>query len=873
MRLIARLRAFVHRLLAPRRAERDLDDDVRSYADMLADELRASGLPADEARRRARVALGGVESVKESVRDVRAGATLELLWRDGRGALRRLRRSPGFTITAVLTIGLGIGVNTTLFTVVDSALFKPIPYAHPEELVRAWRRTAQGTLAGELTWAELAELRRTAGLLRGIEMYDVARSRPWRERDETIVVGAFTPGMPALLGVTPVAGRVFTTEEAHTRAPIVVIADALWARAFGRRSDAIGATITLDNRQLTIVGIMPAHFRFPFGGPPGPGDAWTPLVEPADTASATVSSILRLESGLALEAAHEGATLVADRIQQERAPADRWAPLLIPLDRTQDARREDLRQPTLMLLATAGLVLLVACLNVANLLLTRAASRQPELALRAALGATRGRLLQVVAAEAAVVAVAGGAVAMLLAAWTLDVLVAFVPTRLAQAMFQISAPALDHRVLAFAIGVTALVALLTAAWPALASSRRALRASIGGAQPTGQPHNRRHATRVLQTVQVGLAYVLAMTAGLFATSFATLLATDLGFDPRGLGVVRFTTTAKEPDAERVALDDALARVRTVPGVARAAIGGTPASYVVADVYRPGENDPATLAAVRLVGPGYLETAGIRLIAGRDFGPQDRSGAAPVAIIDEEGARRIFGTGFPLGYRFRHRPQAPETTIVGVVGVVKAWNFIEQPGRVQLYLPALSRDVPMRSFIVRTGDDLASALTNVRAALELHNATIRVTAAEPAADYYERMDTYAPPRFYLVLVSLFAVLALVTTAVGLYGLLAHAVGQRQREIGVRVTLGATPRQVCGLVLREALAPVLVGIALGALATWWTTDLIASLLYGIGPRDPRALALAAAALVAVAVAAAIVPIRRATGVDPVYALRLE
>jgi hypothetical protein len=313
-------------------------------------------------------------------------------------------------------------------------------------------------------------------------------------------------------------------------------------------------------------------------------------------------------------------------------------------------------------------------------------------------------------------------------------------------------------------------------------------------------------------------------------------------------------------------------VRATPGVVRAAIGPSPASDLYGEMFRPGHTEKVATIAVRFVGPGYFETAAIRLVAGRDFGEEDGPSSPSVAIIEEDGARRLFGDRSPIGLRFSYTRSIPETTIVGVVTPVKARDFTRPRDRVGIYLSA-SQGAPETSIVFHAGRDLGITLASVRATLEMHEPAIRVTSAVAATEPYDTWETYTTPRFYLVLLSVFAVLALVTAAVGLYGLLAHAVGQRRREIGVRVALGSTPGQVRALVIKEALAPVLVGIGAGGVAAWWTARLVGSMLYGIGPHDPRAFAAGAFMLTAAAVLAALVPVRRATGVDPIVALKTE
>jgi predicted permease len=877
----ARVRAFLRRLLSSRRAEQDLHDDVQGYADMLADELRASGLSAAEARRAAIAEVGGIEAVKESVRSSRAGAGLERAWRDLHAAVRSLRRSPGLAATTIVTIGLGIGVNTTLFSVVDSALFEPLPYQRSEELVSLAHESVQGS-SEDISWEEIADWQQTSSLFQAVEAHSAGRPYEWRERNETVVVGTFTPGMPAMLGIVAAAGRMFTAEEARDDAPVIVIGDALWARAFDRRTDAVGSTMTLGDRRLTIVGVLPATFRYMFRSPAGIQSAWLPL-SPAASAYAqrTLAVVMRLQPGLSIEAAHERASVVANRIQMQQPGKAPWSVRLFPLDETRRAGSSQLRTPMLMLLGTAGLVLLVACVNVANLLLTRGASRRAELALRVALGASRAQLIRLLLAEGIVVAALGGVAAVLLSMWTLDALVAFIPSRLAYSMFRASTPALDMRVLAFALGATAAVAVLSSIWPALSASRAALRAPVGGGQQVaGERRDHPRVHRALQSVQVGLAFVLAMTAALFATSFAAVLATDLGFNPHGLAAVMFSfPDGRYPTAEakRAAVANALDRVRATPGVLRAAVGHTPSITMVGDMYLPGHTSQTANLAVRLVGPGYFDTAGIRLIAGRDFNPDDRAGAPLVAIIEEEGARRLFGEGPAIGRHFSGRPTGasaiPETTIVGVAASVKGTDFTRPSDRIGMYYPEAQDDMAWSYFIFRTDRELDAALTNVRAALESYDAGIRTSFIGGATDHYEQRETYATPRFYLVLVSLFAGLAVLTTSVGLYGLLAHAVSRRRREIGVRVILGAAPRQVRRMVLREALGPVAAGIALGAVASSWAAGALNSMLYGIGPHDPRALAATIGVLLATSALAVIAPARRATGTEPVHALRLE
>jgi predicted permease len=871
---MAKLLSMWRRLVRSSQADRELQDDVEAYANLLADDLEIKGLSSAEARRRARAALGGVEPVKEGVREVRVGARLELVWRDVRHAWRGLRRSPGFTAATVLTMGLGLGVTTTVFSVLDSAVLEPLPYERPEELMEIGHHMRVGTpmevTAIGMSWAEAHEWAAAETLIQGVEAETRGVERRWLEGDKAIQVASVTAGVPDLLGISPSFGRMFTAMEVAEGAPVVVIAEAFWSSAFGRRRDVLGATMTIDGVSRTIVGVLPSSFRF---GPGGGGRvmAWTGLDERAPEA-ARASHLFRLRSGLTLDEAHELAGVVAERLQQANPSNEPWIPELLPLDRSRREIGSRMQNPMLLLLATAGVVLLIACVNVANLLLTRGGARRPELAMRAALGASRGRLARLLLAEGITVAVLGGVAAVLLATWSSGALTQLMPDRLRSSLSVVSEPGVDWRVLTFAVVVTAVVALLSAGWPAISASRVELRSALeqGDRLAAG---GRQRASRLLQAGQVALAFVLASTAGLLATSFAAMLTADLGFDARGLGVVSFTLPEgryESRDAKTAAMDDVVTRVRATPGVKMAAIGGSPAATGSGNMLLPGGAETVASLAFRTVGLDYMQTAGIRLVAGRDFGPEDSPSSPLVALIDDVGARHVFGDELPIGKRFTYSPYVPEVTIVGVAERVAASDFASRPDRVGVFLAA-SQNNPPTSLLVRADRNLGEMLADVRRAIEAFDSGIVIRSTGEAVDYYETMETYATPRFYLVLISTFAVLALATTSIGLYGLLAHAVGRRRREIGVRIALGAAPGRIRRLVLAEALMPVVVGLALGGLAAWWTLGLADSLVYAIGPRDPRAFAIAATALGLTAVAAVVAPVRRAMGVDPIVALR--
>jgi predicted permease len=441
-------------------------------------------------------------------------------------------------------------------------------------------------------------------------------------------------------------------------------------------------------------------------------------------------------------------------------------------------------------------------------------------------------------------------------------------------MFFVSPPELDWRVLLFALGATTVVAALSAVWPAVAASRAEMRPAAGR-QIAGSTRARRRTGQAVQALQIALAFLLATTASLFTTSLVTALTADRGFDPRGLGVVSFSFPEGRyatPAAHLLARDEVLRHVRALPGVRQAAAGSAPPSTLAGRMALPGETKAVASLAIRDVGPGYFAAAGIPMLAGRDFDAGDTAKSPHVAIIDEAGARRVFGAESPIGKRFTYSPYVPEHTIVGVVGTVAASDFLEGSHRVGMYLLDV-QDLAMTSFLIRADRDLDTVLKQVRDTIEASGTGARVRSAGPATFAYDSAETFAAPRFYVVLVSTFAVLALVTAAVGLYGLVAYSVGQRTREIGVRLALGSSLGGIRSLVLWEAFITVAIGLAVGTLTTWWLTGVAESLLYGISPRDPRAFAAGATVLVLAAFIAVAGPMRRASRIDPLTALRAD
>ena len=889
--LLRRLVAGARRLLSSRAAERALDDDVREYAHLLADEHMAAGMTPADAKRQALIDLGGMESVKESVRSVRTGAHLEQFLRDLRYAAHGLRRAPGFTLTVVLTLGLGIGANTTVFSIVNATLFKPVPYDRPEELVDVGHRTGAGAtemLSFSMSWEELAFWRAQTSIFQGAEVRRNRVEQLWREGKQTLNVAAMTPGLPALFGVSPQVGRVFTREEALQREPVVVISDTFWARGFNRSPEVVGTTLTLNDRVVTIIGVMPPTFRFG-AAPSGEGavHAWTVLAERGGMGG--TSPVLRLRTGLTLEEASRLATEAAIRFQatspegegDEQGSAT-WSPVLVRVAPTPGLGKAADKPMLFLLFGIAMMVLLIACANIANMLSTRTLGRGRELAVRAALGASRARLLRLLLTEGVLVALLGGAVAVLFAKWTAALVFALTPSRLAWQLFRVSPPDLDWRVLGFTALTTTMVVLLATVWPALRGSHVGRLPNLSeGAKVTAGSPGRRRVNLILQVVQVTLALLLVTTSAVFATSLSRLLAADLGFDPRNLVKADITLPPARfatPESRLIAMDEILERVRATPGIQHAAIGSSPPINNVGRMVLPGGPVLAANrinADVRYASPGYFDTAGIAVLAGREFDEQDTMGAPLVAIIDEAGARRMFPNESPLGKTFSAGPGTPQRTIVGVVRTVSTMTFPAQRETTGLYF-AQRQTTSGSGFtlLVRADAPVIEVISFVQSSLSNFDPGLKATNAALVSDFYEHtMETYATPRYHVTLIASLAGIALLTAAVGLYGALAFAVRQREREIGVRLALGAGTGQIRRLVLNAVLKPVAAGVAISAAGIWFAGGLIQSFLYNVSARDPRLFAASAVVLLIVAIGAALIPLRRATGVSPVGALRVE
>ena len=869
-------------LLRPGRAERDLRDELEFHIADRADALAAAGLTTAEARRRAERELGDPTRVAEYCQDSWRGRWLDVLIQDVRYAVRILRRSPGFTAAAATTLALGIGANTAMFSLVNGILLQPLPFPDADRLIQVTGAYPQG---GLVFLREQATAMDVAAYAEGHDVNMAGPQEAVRLAGTRVAAGFFRVlGTPAAHGRTLLAG-----EDLAGSARVAILSHSVWQQHFGGDPGIVGRSIELDGVGHEIVGIMPASFAFPSPRT----EVWVPLridARRAETywAGDYMPVIGRLAPGATIEAAEAEVRLLQARLRGlfPWPMPDDWNADLRAID-LQSAVVGELRPRLLLLLAAVVLVLGIACANVANLLLSHGAAREGEMALRAALGAARARVLRQLLTESLMLACAGALLGLGLAAVGLRVITAVLPPdtpRLAEV-------ALDWRVLALAAVLTADAALASGLVPAFHASRRsatdALRSGARGSPAKGA----RRMRRALVVGEIALAAMLAVASGILVRSFWNLSQVDPGFRAERLLTLRISPTdALCAEADRcVALHRAwFDRVRALPGLNDAAVintlplGGRIAKRSVdvqGLVTGPGESAP--LVWLNAVSPGYFRVMGIALRSGRTLDAADVAGGARVAVVSAATAQRFWPGEQAVGRRLRLLGADDWHVVVGVVADVRAYDLqrdVPQWIRGTVYVPygprAVLEDgrVPAAlTLIVRTSLDEASAGGMVRRAVATVDRGATVSEIRPMTAVVS--DTVSSPRSTTMLFMAFAALAVALGVTGVYGVLSFLVARRAREIGIRIALGAARRDVLRLVVGEGATDAALGIALGLAGAAGVTRLMAAELYGVSPTDPAVFAAMAGLLFGVTLAACYLPARRAMRVDPLRALRAE
>jgi putative ABC transport system permease protein len=896
--LVRRFWVLVRNLTRPHATDAELSADVNAYVQLLEDEKIAAGMATDAARRAARAEVGGVEPLKEAVRDVRAGSLIAQWWQDTRYAIRLARRDIGFTAVAVLTLALGIGANTAIFSVVHAVLIEPLPYPEPHRLVVVWERNAavgkdrdpvaplnfQDWRARNTTFDELGAYR--------VESAALSRIEP----PEQIVTVAMSSSVFRVLDVDPSWGRTFTEEEERQRTRVVVLNDDFWRRRFGADAGVIGRAITLDGEAFTVIGVMPRAFAFPDGNP---ADVYVPLVfEPGETAGprsqqsrviATLSVIGRLADNATIEAAAGDLGAIARSIAVQDAGSNPE----VSLAGAHQVLVEDIRRALIVLLATVGLVLIVACANVANLLLVRSAARRREIAVRVALGAARGRIVRQLLSESVLLALLGALSGLTLAWALLRLLVRIRPPDLVR----IDEVSIDPAVLLFTLAAALCTSVAFGLIPALAAAQPVVNPVAADDNPLTTRTAVSNRTRsVVLVCEIALSLMLLAGAGLMIRSVLKLRAVDLGFDAANVITAQIALpaatypvdplqyrprspgTAPVPDSKRTTFFSRLEEtLLTMPGIdSVGTVSSLPLNPVGVDYDlpvvvegrprpRPGEDLQADF---RVATTGYFRTMRIPIRRGRDFTAFDGPNSVPVVIINEAMAREIFPGEDPLGRRLILYGRARE--IIGVVGSVKHRGFSGEP-RPEMTLPYRQFQIGEMTLVMRGTLDSATAAEAIRNAVRPLDPVQPVSRVRGMEAFLA--DSTAQPRFTTLLLSGFALLALTLAVVGVYGVMSYTVNQRAREIGLRVALGADRRQVVWMVVRRGLMLAAAGIAAGLLGALAGTRLLTGLLFGVTATDLATLTACVIVLGTASLAAACVPAIRASRIAPAVVLKTE
>jgi predicted permease len=805
------------------------------------------------------------------------------LSQDLRYGLRQLLRSPAFTIAAALTIALGVGANTAIFSVVNAVLLRPLPYPSPDRLVSIRETTERGE--NVVSPPNFEDFRAQRVLFEAAAAtYNNSVALTGEGAAEQLLGAAATEDFFRVLATPPLLGRGFLPEDARTgAAPVVVLREDLWRRRFGADPEIVGRVLQLDGVGRTVVGVMPASVVYPDAAT----ELWTPLFFSEEELATQrgahyLDVVARLAPGVTVERADAGLRAVADRLAKEFPRTNEGESA--SARSLRDALVGDIRPALLIMLGAVGFVLLIACANVASLLLTRAVGRGRELAIRTALGAGRGRIVRQLVVESVLLAAAGGVAGLLLAAWGVDALGALRPDDLPL----VGELRLDRTVLLFTLGVTVLSALAFGLVPAIQATR-GIELGSGLREGTAGAIGVRGAQRtrsVFVVVEMALALVLLAGAGLLMRSFTSLLRVDSGFDPRGV----LTFTLSLPDAKydatkaRQFVADLMERMRGLPGVTAAGASSilplSGSSYGISLTSVDGramEDTPdAPSVQVRLATPGYLRAMGIPLRRGRDLAPADRPEAPRVLLANEAAAKLLWpeedalGRTIVLGTRFGLGGDRAGGQVVGIVGDAREMR-VAREALPTVYLPHAQWPVGHMGIAVRTSGEpllLVAAAREQARSLDADVPVFGVLTME------QRLaESVATQRFYMLLLAVFAVAALALAAIGIYGVMAFGVAQRSREIGIRVALGARPGDVAGLVARAGLSLAVVGIALGVAGSIALTRVLDGILYQVEPTDPLTLAGVSLLLLVVATLAVVLPARRATRVDPMTALRSE
>src|SRR5579864_764596 len=876
--LFIRLRAVFDR----NALNRELDDEVRFHIEHETQANIARGMKPEEAARQARMDFGGEQKVKEEFREVRGDSLVESLVQDARFGLRMLRKAPAFSMLSIITLALGIGTNTAMFSVIYRVLLQPPPFRHPSKVAMVFQKQPNGN-TNVFSTPDFLEWKRQSGPLTQMAAFlgedhalgtrdSIEKVQGWRVSSEAFSV----------LGMTPTLGRPFTADEDRPGGGnVVLLSDSLWKTRFQSSPDILGTKVDFDGVPYTVIGVMPRGFYI-FGDQEL---FWMPLqlqTQDAVASSRTVHWLLamvRLDANKSLSQSQSILDAIASRLHQDDPAGD--AGLGVSLQSFQDAVTSGIRQPLLLLMGCVGFILLIACANVANLLLARGSARRMEMSIRVAVGARRSRVVRQLLTESILLSVLGGIFGLLVAFGAIKQVVALNPASLPNPeQITINLP-----VLGFTVVVCLLVGIIFGLAPALATSRvdlsNALREAARGTSRSPGKHR-----AVLVVVETALASVLLIGAGLSLKSLWKVAKVDPGFNPAGLVTFRISAPTEMKQQPAIFYQQILEKLRALPGVESAVLardvpmsGTDPSMPVAVDGNAPQVTDGQVVTRLRVVGPGYFHSFQTPVLRGREFIDSDTANSQPVVVVSESLAQRYWPGKDPIGRSLKPNiADAPWYTVVGVAADVRHWaqDVGTEP---TAYYPYTQIPEPMAplllarymTVIVRSTSQTAGLMDSIRQAVASVNKTVPVYQVKTVEDLLA--DSGSLRRFDMWLLSVFAGLALTLAAVGVYGVMAYLVSQRTREIGIRMALGARRSDVLRLIMSHGFKLSLAGVLAGTAAAAALTRVMISLLYEVSPTDAATFVLVSCAVLIFILLACYVPSLRATRVDPNVALRQE
>ena len=887
--LLFRLRSLFRRT----QIEEEMGDELRFHFDHQVEKYVATGLSLQEAQRRARLTMGGEDKIKEDVREARGVSFVETLLQDLHYGARMLRKNPSFTIVAILTLALGMGATVAIFSVVDAVLLRPLPYRDPATLAVVWENSIRHSHPHNVVGPpNFVDWQRQNTVFESMAaMADTRANLTGAGDPEQVVVQNVTAGFFHVVGVNPVLGSGFTEENWKKGKDDVLILDyGFWKRRFGSDTHLIGKTIELNGKPQVIVGIAPKDFNLFIKDGTLTGSApqmWAPFAVPESFGDRKegfgrwLTVVARMKPGVSLAEAQSEMNIVASRLQQQYPDTNaHWGATVVSM---REQLSGDLRPALVTLFCAVAFVLMIACANVSGLLLARAATREKEIAIRTAIGASRWRVARQLLTESLLLAVVGGALGLVLAIWGTNALLAASP----KGLLGLTSVSIDMRLLSFAIAATLLSSLLFGFLPSYIAARspiaETLKDETRGSSASGRRGFLRHA---LVIGQMGLALVLLAGSGLLIRSFIRLAGVNPGFETRNLltfqvGLPR-SKYAKDP-AQVAFFNEFLARISRIPGVRNASmenyppltgLGAATGVHILGQPQVSKAEGP--VSGVRVVGQDYLQTMGIPLLAGRTFTEAELKEARRVVIVNQAFVDKHLPGENPLGKRvviYMRDEKVDEqnpSEIIGVCGSVRQMGPGEEAKPIA-YWPMPELTYSRMTILVKTAGDPLSLVSTIR--YELNQMDRELPMASIASMDQLLSDSISRSRFTMFVLGVFAVIALILTSVGIYGVIAYSVAQRTHEIGIRMALGAQRRNVLGLVLGQGTRLTLIGVGIGAVAALLLTRLMSSLLFGISATDPLTFVAVIVMLAAVALLATFVPARHATRVSPVVALRYE